>query len=402
MHSLKIFEKNIPYLLPFLLMFYRGLADFTVLFIGILFIYRSYKNSDWLWVKEPWLKMSLFFVFYLLTVNVFISIDSRDSFFYAITFLRWPIFAAALAFWLLKKEGSVEKFLLGVLIVTAFFVLDVWYQFFQGVDIFGYSSANSGRLTGPLRDNVVVGIFITKYLSILLTSVIIFHRFRNKSLLISSLFAFLLIAFLTVFITGERMSFILLISSFLIIFLGIPVPIKLKLVFFVSSIILLISLSLIMSNYSPLVFERAITSSIDKLLYFSNSDYGKVFNAAYLTWLENPILGGGLHQFKDLNTINTPIIGKILHPHNHPLSLMVETGIIGLLLFYLLIFVIIKNMLTPLLNRKSWFAAVLCFNLLYLCFFPFMTHYSFQHNWMNATNWLVVGLVLAISKRNDV
>jgi hypothetical protein len=27
-----------------------------------------------------------------------------------------------------------------------------------------------------------------------------------------------------------------------------------------------------------------------------------------------------------------------------------------------------------------------------------MTHFSFQHNWMNATSWLIVGLVFAISK----
>ena len=41
------------------------------------------------------------------------------------------------------------------------------------------------------------------------------------------------------------------------------------------------------------------------------------------------------------------------------------------------------------------------FNLLYICFFPFMTHFSFQHNWMNATNWLIVGFVLALAKKYE-
>ena len=402
MHSSKIFEKNIPYLLPFLLMFYRGLADFTVLFIGILFIYRSYKNSDWLWVKEPWFKMSLIFVFYLLSVNVFISIDSKDSFFYAITFIRWPIFAAALAYWLFKQENSIKKFLLGVLVVVAFFVFDVWYQFFQGEDIFGYEKYSPTRLTGPLRNNPVVGIFITKYLYILLTSVIIFNKFSNNSSKIFTALFLFFIGFVTVFITGERMSFILFTSSILIISLAMPTQIKSKLLIIFGFFIILIAITLMIGSYFPLVSERALDSSLDKILHFSNSDYGQVFRAGYLTWLGNPMLGGGLHQFNVLYPLyDSTAWAGMLHPHNHPLSLLAETGVIGLLLFYTLIFSIVKNSLAPMVNKKKWFSAALCFNLLYLCFFPFMTHFSFQHNWMNATNWLIVGLVLAISKRHD-
>ena len=399
MHSLKIFEKHIPYLLPLLLMFYRGLADFTVLFIGILFLYKSYKDSSWLWAKEPWFKMALLFVFYLLTVNVFISLNPQDSFFYALTFLRWPIFAAALAYWLLKQEDSIKKFLIGVLIITAFFVFDVWYQFFQGEDIFGYSKHSEGRLTGPLRNNPVVGIFITKYLYILLTSVIIFNKFNKNSMQLFAILSLLLIGFITVLITGERMSFILFASSILIILLAIPIQIKPKLLIWVGFSILLVAITLMVSNYFPSSADRAIHSSIDKLSNFIDSDYGQVFKAGYLTWLGNPMLGGGLHQFQDLYSFYDPSAWHgMLHPHNHPLSLLAETGIVGLLLFYSLIFVIAKNALMPLINRKNWFTTALCFNLLYLCFFPFMTHFSFQHNWMNATSWLIVGLVFAISK----
>ena len=148
--------------------------------------------------------------------------------------------------------------------------------------------------------------------------------------------------------------------------------------------------------------DRAVVSSFDKILHFSNSDYGQVFRAGYLTWLGNPILGGGLHQFNVLYpSYDSTAWAGMLHPHNHPLSLLAETGVVGLLLFYTLIFSIVKNSLAPMVNKKKWFSAALCFNLLYLCFFPFMTHFSFQHNWMNATNWLIVGLVFAISKRHN-
>jgi hypothetical protein len=186
MHALKIFEKYIPYLLPFLLIFFRGLADLTVLLIGMLFIYKSYKDSNWLWTNEKWFKFSLIFILYLLIINSSLSINPHDSIFYAVTFVRWPIFAIALYFWIFKSNDSINKFLVSLSLVLFFLILDVWYQFITGADIFGYEKYSPGRLTGPLRNNPVIGIFITKYLYLFLTSLIIFKIFDN--LILSGVF----------------------------------------------------------------------------------------------------------------------------------------------------------------------------------------------------------------------
>ena len=92
----------------------------------------------------------------------------------------------------------------------------------------------------------------------------------------------------------------------------------------------------------------------------------------------------------------------ITHAHNYPLSLLAETGIIGLTLFYIIIISLFKRVLDSFYIHKNLLKLFITANLLYICFFPFMTHYSFQHNWMNATNWLVVGLVLAVCKKKNV
>ena len=105
MLALKLFEKYIPYALPFLLVFFRGLADFTVLLVGLMFLFKSYKETNWTWINETWFKFSLLFVIYLSTFNTFLSINPSDSFLYALTFLRWPIFASALYFWIFKKNS---------------------------------------------------------------------------------------------------------------------------------------------------------------------------------------------------------------------------------------------------------------------------------------------------------
>ncbi|MDG2252709.1 MAG: O-antigen ligase family protein [Methylophilaceae bacterium] len=404
MHALKIFEKYIPYLLPFLLIFFRGLADLTVLLIGIIFLYRSYKDSNWLWANEKWFKFSLIFVLYLLIINSSLSINPKDSIFYAITFLRWPIFALALYFWIFKSDDAINKFIVSLTAVLFFIIFDVWYQFISGEDILGYQKYSPERLTGPLRNNPVVGIFMTKYLYIVLTSLIILNVFNKKSLRTISFISLILLGFISVLISGERMSFILFTSSIFIVIAGMGRSnIERIYILLITIFLLLGSLAIIHITY-PLVFERAINSVVYKLQNFTDSDYGMVFRTAYHVWLQNPLFGGGLHQFKELPSlygINIWEGAKIFHPHNHPLSLLAETGIIGLVLFYTVIIQIFKQALSPVINKKEWFRLALLFNLLYVCFFPFMTHFSFQHNWMNATNWLIVGFVLAIAKKYE-
>lgn len=317
MHALKIFEKYIPYLLPFLLIFFRGLADLTVLLIGIIFLYRSYKDSNWLWANEKWFKFSLIFVLYLLIINSSLSINPKDSIFYAITFLRWPIFALALYFWIFKSDDAINKFIVSLTAVLFFIIFDVWYQFISGEDILGYQKYSPERLTGPLRNNPVVGIFMTKYLYIVLTSLIILNVFNKKSLRTISFISLILLGFISVLISGERMSFILFTSSIFIVIAGMGRSnIERIYILLITIFLLLGSLAIIHITY-PLVFERAINSVVYKLQNFTDSDYGMVFRTAYHVWLQNPLFGGGLHQFKELPSlygINIWEGAKIFHP----------------------------------------------------------------------------------------
>jgi len=198
------------------------------------------------------------------------------------------------------------------------------------------------------------------------------------------------------------MSFILFTSSIFIVIAGLGRSNKEYIYILLITIFLLLGCVEIIGFSYPLISERAINSVIYKLQNFTSSDYGMVFRTAYHVWLQNPLFGGGLHQFKelpDLYGINIWNGAKIFHPHNHPLSLLAETGIVGLVLFYTVIIQIFKQALTPVIREKNWLKLALLFNLLYVCFFPFMTHFSFQHNWMNATNWFLVGFVLALSRR---
>ena len=283
MLALKIFEKYVPYALPFLLIFFRGLADFTVLLIGLIFLFKSYKDSNWSWANETWFKFSLIFVIYLSTVNAFLSINPSDSLLYALTFMRWPIFASALYFWIFRENDALKRFIFSCSIVLIFLIFDIWYQFFLGTDIFGFTKYSETRLTGPLRNNPVIGIFIAKYLFILLSSLLIFKVFKNKRMRFIYTITIILLGFTSVFITGERMTLILFVSSIFILFLGFGNSIKEKIIFFTIIIFFSVFFIQIMQYANPEISERAITSSIYKLQNFKESDYGMVFRTAYET-----------------------------------------------------------------------------------------------------------------------
>ena len=402
MPALKIFEKYIPFSFPFLLFFFRGLADLTVVVLSIIFLYKSFKESKWGWANDLWFKYSVIFVLYLVTINTYISIDSSDTFFYGLTFIRWPIFAAALYFWIFNSKAAIKSFLISLGLLLAFIIVDVWIQYLIGKDIFGYPSLGL-RLTGPLRDNPVIGIFITKFIFISLTSLLVFKQLNKDNNRYFFLFLLMIVGFMSVFITGERMSLLLFFSAIPLVLLGFSKDVIRTLINIALLFTILFFLALLLGEFFPQTFERAINSTIYKLSNFKNSDYGLVYQTAYQTWLNNIWLGGGLHQLKDLYSLYEINLWevKILHAHNHPLSLLAETGLIGLVLYFLIIIQIIRKIFKEIYQQNNWLKFSLLITLIYICFWPFMSHFSFQHNWMNAINWLIVGFVLALSKKME-
>ena len=151
-----------PYLLPLLLIFSRSLADITIVLIGILFLYHSYKNIGWEWVKEKWFYFALIFSIYCLTVNSAMSIEPTETLAYSLFFIRWPIFAMALSYWILNDIKSLKKFFVSITIVLIFIIFDTWWQFLFDYDIFGFEKYSADRLTGPFKNNPHVGAWIAK------------------------------------------------------------------------------------------------------------------------------------------------------------------------------------------------------------------------------------------------
>ena len=397
------FENLLLICLPLLLIFFRGIADITVLIIGLIFLYRSYNLNDWGWLKQKWFIFSLIFWLYLLLINTPLSINASESFLYSLAFIRWPLFAMALSMWLLHDHKSRKKFLMAMLFTLSFIVIDIWWQYIFEFDLLGNPrySHNVTRLTGPFRDNPVPGIFIARYLFLLLYLGYFIKHIQTPIKNLSFIFLVLLLGILSIYITGERMALIIFISGASIVSLGLFLQYNKIRNYVLFSLLLIISILALAQQAFPNLNDRMITDLLYKLSNFSSSDYMLVFKSAYAVWMESPIFGVGFHQYREA-CINLGYLGSgggvCFHPHNISLELLSETGIIGFMLYFTMVVSIAFSSLKSLYQKKEWLLLTMSFNLIFICFFPLIAGISLFNNWVGATIWMLIGWVLVTSK----
>ena len=399
-----------PYLLPLLLIFSRSIADITIVLISILFLYYSFKKIGWGWLKEKWFLFALFFSAYGITLNSAMSIDAKETFAYSLFFMRWPIFSMALAYWILSDLKSLKKFLISLTLLLLFIIFDTWWQFFFEQDLFGFEKYSENRLTGPFKDNPHVGAWLAKLALLPPLLLILYDKYKlqiHQNYFTYAFFIISTIVFLTIFITGERMQLLLILSSILIFVFGLISEKIFSLKKISLLLILSISIILFFAINFPETTQRAFFSTIEKIINWRSSDYGLVWQSAYDVWMQSPLFGVGLHKYREacvnlgiygtshMNAIGS---GNCSHPHNISLQLLSETGIFGFIIFYLMVFYLAISSLKKYLKNSLWLPLALTFNIIFTCFLPIASSTSFFSNKYGTIIWLLIGVMLAVNK----
>ena len=387
----------LPWLLPVLLLLSRTTADITVLLVGSAFLFQSWKNKEWAWVKQPWIKLSLLFWGYLLSINTLNSIQPAETFTYALFFIRWPLFAAALAYWLLLKPCFRRHFILALLAVAAFIVADTWWQYLTGHDVLGHVKASATRLTGPFT-KPIPGIMLLRIFFITLFAGLLFKALNSPKRLAAMVVAMLIMGLLTLFITGERMAMILMISGAVVLMLGLWWQYAVLKKALGLAVLLLMGLLITAVLLAPEMANRSVFSAWQKLAHFASSDYGHVFSAAWSAWKSHFWLGSGFHTYAAVCNSMGELARmgmQCSHPHNVYLQISAETGLLGLLLFCTLILRIYHAALAPLMQTRAWFIAALVFVVLSVNFWPLIGGISLLNNWVAALAWLGVAWALS-------
>ena len=138
------------------------------------------------------------------------------------------------------------------------------------------------------------------------------------------------------------------------------------------------------------------------ILNFDESSYGKLWSSGYNVWRLNYINGVGFKNFRvdcDLILVDKSENTHQLcssHPHNLYLELLSETGIIGLVLFILMFYYLLKQIVPTIFllkENQQKYLYISCLIMILIYLWPVITYGSFYTSLNGLYIWLHISLL---------
>ena len=376
--------------MPFLMMISKSLVDIFITLIAISFLIISTLKISWLWLKISWIKWALFFLF-ISIVSAYFSSFTSSSLVNGITWIRFPLFAAAISFWLIKdKEVLKFTLFLNFLAILLIFIFMGAETILTDHKIFEWPFRNP--LNGPFIHRVGILFFAVSFL-------VLFSEINYK---VEASF-FILISVFFSLLTEHRVGNF----SFVIIITILCVWPKFDLK---KSFAVVISFCIILILYFSYNEDKLDRYFFD-LYNLSNSSllqYLGQWKTGIFVFFDNFIIGIGptnVQNYLAENLIvNYDPFKNTEHPHNHYIQAFAETGVIGGIIYCLIIYNLIKeiyastkNDLSPfnLLLKQGAFISSICL------LWPFANTYDLFGQQQNAFLWYCISIYLVITKINN-
>ena len=401
-------------LLPFSLIIGPAVAEIFLLFLAFILIVN--KDNLNLYTQKKIINITIIFFLLIFLTNLlnFIVSDYENiiSLIKGTFFLRFLIliFLFSLIFQNLKK---LEFFFFVVMSIIIFLISDTLVQEFFGKDFFGYEKLNNGRLSGPFKNEYIIGGVLLKFLIIFN---LCFNLLYKELTLKKKILWFLINIFclITILFSKERSSIILGIFYILwmLLFLNFFTK-KNKIILFSLSIFFISTVFLVNKTLS-----KKFNDSFILIKNIVSNEKGSIpgyyahFYSAIEIYKENKLIGSGIKQYrveckkfltketilkktifknfteKQKNNFNKNICTT--HPHYYLLEILAETGIIVLIFYIFLVFYILT---------KSF---INFFPIIFVIFIPFVPTGSFFNNFNSFFIWIIFSLLLAsLPSSND-
>lgn len=372
MIDIKLFNKyNILsflfYFFPFALALGNSAVNINILFIillgSILFKSKLIK------IETNSINISLLIFFFVIIISSFLNYfdlekysfidpESKNNFFKSLVFFRFFLVFIILVELIKLDKFNITNFYISASIVSFFLCIDLFYQSYFLIDLFGYVvNPESHRLSGFFGNEYIAGGYLQKF-SLFLIFSFTFLKISKNYFKIFYFFFFLLICFIAILLTNNRMPLILFCLSFFFLSLFFT---KLKKLSILGAVIILITGSLFLKfndrtqnffkNYlfqinqiSKIIIDQ---KNLTKNQVELTSDYARLFNSSLDLLNKNKLYGLGIKSFRkncfqnlEINNFNKSCNN---HPHNYYFEILISTGYLGFIVFLNIIFISIIN-----------------------------------------------------------
>ena len=404
----KFLEKLNEYiflLLPFSIISGPFLADFSIVIMGIIFIYLSIIRGEYFYYKNYFFILFITWCAYLIIRSLFadnVYLSLQSSLFH----FRFIFFSLSVWFIINNNLSILRKFTYFLLSAFFLIIFDAYFQYFVGYNLLG-TEYDGYRLSSLFGSELIMGSFLIRLYPLLIGLIIL--NFQNNYLFILAFISYILIDIL-VFLSGERSAFFNLILSTLIILVLINKWKLMRLITFIISTIIIAFIIFI--NQS--VRDRMVNLTIDqfnfagdKLNIFSEI-HSSIYLSAFKMFENNILFGVGPKMFREIcyNKIYFVPDGCQTHPHNTYMQLLAETGLIGaipiILLFFSIVYLLFKTLIIKIQRKTFLNDYQICLLVtLFITLWPVIPTGNFFNNFLNVIYFLPVGFLLHQFK-NDI
>jgi len=356
---------------------------------------------------------TLFAIFFTyISINSLINYITFDNVLKSISLFRYIFFSTVIVYTIHNiSSEQLKKIKYLYFFIIIFVIIDIVFQYYFGFDIFGFEpgmceDGHCLRYQGPFGKELIAGSFFAYF-----GLIIALFFFNGKILNL-----FFLVLGVAILITGDRSPFV----AYIIFFATYIIISKQKFIhkiilIFISFLIFFLVLNLLSSTkIRYLDFTKDITYSgikkfdgnkniIDILKEAKDSPWGKHYQVAWAMFLDKPINGHGYNSFQikckkyeEITKTNTGNFkGCSRHPHNAFLEILAEQGLVGLLILNIIIFYILKKILTLKFNNQDIKIKFILSGILFLCFyFPLKPTGSLFSVWLGSMTFFVYSFYL--------
>ncbi len=390
-------------LLPVSYIFGTFVLNINIFLIIICGIFLFFKGNR-LEITQIDKLVFLFFLYILVTgfwntIEINYLINSINKNYYilgkSVFFLRYLFLYITIRLLISKKLIDFKIVFYIFSITTLFVSIDIIFQFFAGYNMFGYVSPYTHKNTGLFFDEAIAGGYIQRFSLFVFFTFVAFSNVKNNTAKIYILSLLFLITITSIIFSGNRMPLILfMLSIFLILITYRTLKrylIQILIFMFVISLITINSNSRLKQYYQTFynqsekivsLYSYRITGLGSDLIYTNRPYYIHEFDAGISTFKLNKYIGGGVKSFRfncpkrKIETINERTTCN-MHPHNYYLEILTDLGIIGFIIFFIILIIVLTKAYKSLINYKNKYLFSPFFYLFLMEIFPFRSSGSF-------------------------